>query len=143
MVWGSLNHTYLHGVCHTSSDHNLILVSGCGYAIEVALTVFSVICAMTILANNISCIVFSCSSLWICMTIIINTFMCVCIYTVILCIHIVRRQDRDVGYFHMPPVSMTEFSPVTTPRLVVGKLNNPYGSERVATHKLNACAIIS
>ena len=41
---------------------------------------------------------------------------------VCIVIHIVRRQDRDIGYFHIPPASMAEFSPVTTPRLVVGKL---------------------
>ena len=34
----------------------------------------------------------------------------------------VRRQDREIGYFPMPPAGMPEFSPVTTPRLVVGKL---------------------
>lgn len=67
--------------------------------------------------------------------------MCVC--NIVIHIHTVRRQDHDVNYFHMPPVSMTEFSPVTTPRLVVGKLVCVYNlTFQVGGYtEMNACAI--
>lgn len=51
-----------------------------------------------------------------------NTFIMCIPCMLLIFIPTVRRQDRDVNYFHMPPASMPEFSPVTTPRLVVGKL---------------------